>query len=184
MRTHVRFASIHELFSVYIITKTKLCSKQGRDTQSHIGLQHPPPHHQHMQHHPGMKPVTRESRMRSASEANLLQSGTSAVSVTTMTSRAMTNRRHSIAPIDPGLVYDRHPAHMIHPQILQQQQLQQQFQQQQMQMQQTPQHPHLQLRGVEAAGRAVKVAIFFKSKFRSPAKLSLSRCIFVVIYRG
>ncbi|XP_001606113.1 ATP-binding cassette sub-family G member 8 [Nasonia vitripennis] len=131
-------------------------SAQGRETHSHIGLQHQPPHHQHMHHHPGMKPVTRESRMRSASEANLLQSGTSAVSATTMTSRAMTNRRHSIAPIDPGLVYDRHPAHMIHPQILQQQQLQQQFQQQQMQMQQTPQHPHLQLRGVEAAGRAVK----------------------------
>ncbi|XP_011499195.1 PREDICTED: ATP-binding cassette sub-family G member 8 isoform X2 [Ceratosolen solmsi marchali] len=105
---------------------------------------------QHNHHHHILKPVNRESRMRSASEANLLQTTTSPTAIS-LSPRPMTNRRHSIAPIDPGHVYDRHPAHILPPQLLQQS-----MHHQQQQQMQPPQHPHLQMRGIEANGRLIK----------------------------
>ncbi|KAG7212513.1 hypothetical protein KM043_012823 [Ampulex compressa] len=72
--------------------------------------------------------VARESsRLRSASEANLLQGG------------LRTNRRHSIAPIDPG--YGVHGHGVLGPESYT------------LPLRPVPclQHPHLQLRGVEAS---------------------------------
>ncbi|XP_050451262.1 ATP-binding cassette sub-family G member 8 isoform X1 [Cataglyphis hispanica] len=67
-------------------------------------------------------------RLRSASEANLLQSA------------VRTNRRHSIAPIDPGYITHGHPGILGPESYI-------------LPLRPVPlQHPHLQLRGVEAAG--------------------------------
>ncbi|XP_058792747.1 ATP-binding cassette sub-family G member 8 isoform X2 [Phymastichus coffea] len=125
---------------------------QARDAHSHIGLQ--------QQQHLAMK---RESRMRSASEANLLHAH-SAIGVSPRTQHPhhpQNNRRHSIAPIDPGLIYERHPAHhLVHQQMMHQHQHQHQQQQVSVQLQ-SPQHPHLQLRGVEASGGHAKNGVVY-----------------------
>ncbi|XP_066598452.1 ATP-binding cassette sub-family G member 5 [Prorops nasuta] len=72
--------------------------------------------------------VREHPRLRSVSEANLLQSG------------PRTNRRHSIAPIDPG--YSAHCGGLLGPEAYT------------LPLRPVPclQHPHLQLRGVEASG--------------------------------
>ncbi|KAJ8687852.1 hypothetical protein QAD02_023647 [Eretmocerus hayati] len=103
---------------------------RSRETQSQLGAHYQYP----LQQQQLMK---RESRMRSASEANLLSTPSGTIN-------AMTSHRHSIAPIDPGLLYaERQTPHetMEPPQQLIQNQMQ---------------HPHLQLRAVEAVGPTAK----------------------------
>ena len=152
---------------MYNINNPLFTSKQNRDNHSHIGLQHPQHHHQKSN-------GGRESRLRSSSEANLLHTS-SAMTTLGISPRQMSNRRHSIAPIDPGLMYEtRH--HHNHPHNHQHHHHHHHHQQQQQQhaggstiaypvqpvspqpaslLQ--PQQPHLQMRAVEAAGTTVKV---------------------------
>lgn len=75
--------------------------------------------------------VRENARLRSSSEANLLSSGGRA------------NRRHSIAPLDPGYGQPALGQGILGPEG---------YSAMQMRRLPSPQHPHLQLRGVEASG--------------------------------
>ncbi|CAB0033093.1 unnamed protein product [Trichogramma brassicae] len=121
--------------------------RNHRDSSSHMGGYSAAPHggsqqpHHHYQqhHHPAASSIGlshhhnhhynktgRESRLRSASEANLLQSSSASTGAggghlmmasSSPRPSALGNRRHSIAPIDPGLHhhYAQHHHSNLHP---------------------------------------------------------------------